>query len=220
MAHKAILAAAVIILVPAAPAQAHHRPVSAACSADASLLGFSDALDKTTFQDTQVAGLSALALTGRDKALALVDNIGSTPARVYALNLTKPRITGVTILKRVDGTPYTGSDFDGEGLIAEAGGRTILASSEKEPSIRRFRLADGREIGSLPVPARFQVTPAGEAAVNQTFEALTATPDHRVIYAGMEGALASDGAGNNRIIRYSGEQRSDRFCRTAVGFCT
>ncbi|GAA1638888.1 esterase-like activity of phytase family protein [Actinoplanes couchii] len=217
MTHRAILAAAVIILVPAAPAQAHTRPGPAACSADASLLGFSDALDKTTYAGTPVAGLSALAPAGRDKALALVDNIGTTPARVYALNLAKPRITGVTILKKVDGTPYTGSDFDGEGLIAEAGGRTILASSEREPSIRRFRLSDGHEIGSLPVPARFQVAPAGEATTNQTFEALTATPDQRVIYAGMEGALAPDGAGNNRIIRYAGNRTSQYAYRTDPG---
>lgn len=206
VADKAILAsaAAVILLVPAVPANAANHSADRACSTEASLLGFSDALDKTTFAGTPVAGLSALAVTGRDRGLALVDNIGTTPARVYSVRLDKPAITGVTLLTRADGTAYTGSDFDGEGLIAEPGGRTILASSEKEPSIRRFRLADGREIGSLPVPSRFQVTPAGEAAVNQTFEALTATPDHQVIFAGMEGALAGDGAGHHRIIRYQG----------------
>jgi hypothetical protein len=207
VAVKAILAsaAAVILLVPAAPAHATHPgDADRACSTEASLLGFSDALDKTTFAGTPVAGLSALAVTGRDRGLALVDNIGTTPARVYSVHLARPAITGVTLLTRADGTPYTGSDFDGEGLIAEPGGRTILASSEREPSIRRFRLTDGREIGSLPVPSRLQVAPAGEAATNQTFEALAATPDHRVIFAGMEGALAGDGAGNNRIVRYQG----------------
>ena len=209
MADKAILAAAaaVVLLIPAAPAYATNSPdnrPSRACSPDASLLGFSDALDKTSFAGTPVAGLSALALTGRDRGLALVDNIGTTPARVYSVDLARPAITGVTLLTRADGTAYTGSDFDGEGLIAEPGGRTILASSEREPSIRRFRLSDGREIASLPVPPRFQVAPAGEAATNKTFEALTATPDHRVLFAGMEGALSTDGAGNNRILRYSG----------------
>jgi hypothetical protein len=206
VADKAILAsaAAALLLVPAAPAHAKHSTVDRSCSADASLLGFSDALDKTTFAGTPVAGLSALALTGRDRGLALVDNIGTTPTRVYSVRLDKPAITGVTLLARADGTPYTGSDFDGEGLIAEPGGKTILASSEREPSIRRFRLSDGREIASLPVPSRFQVAPAGEAATNQTFEALAATPDHRVIYAGMEGPLAGDGAGTHRILRYEG----------------
>ena len=219
MADKVILAsaAAALLLVPAAPAHATAPVRGAACSPDASLLGFSDALDKTTFAGTPVAGLSALAPTGRNRALALVDNIGTTPARVYGVNLAAPAITGVTVLKRADGAPYTGSDFDGEGLIAEAGGRTILASSEREPSIRRFRLSDGREIGSLPVPERFRVAPAGEAATNQTFEALTATPDHKVIYAGMEGALSADGAGNNRILRYQGKTISQYAYRTDPG---
>lgn len=188
--------AVLVSLGASAPAHATHAPGS---DNGCDLLGFSDALDKTTFAGTPVAGLSALALTGRTRALALVDNIGTTPARVYDVDLRTNRITGITKLGA-----YTGADFDGEGLVAEAGGRTILASSEKEPSIRRFRLSDGKEIASLPVPARFRVTPAGEAAVNQTFEALAATPDGRRLYAGMEGSLSADGPGLNRIIGYAG----------------
>ncbi|WP_246278122.1 esterase-like activity of phytase family protein [Phytohabitans rumicis] len=207
----ATVAAVTISILPAIPASAASTP-GAFCSPDASLLGFSDALDKTTFAGTPVAGLSALALTGPSRALALVDNIGTTPARIYDVDLRKTQVRGVTLLTRPDGTPYTGADFDGEGLIAERGG-TVLASSEREPSIRRFRLSDGREIASLPVPARFAVTPAGEAAVNQTFEALTATPDHRRLYAGMEGPLSADGRdaegrGLQRIIRYDGREGS------------
>ncbi|MGW0218713.1 esterase-like activity of phytase family protein [Micromonospora chokoriensis] len=223
-ARAAASAAAAISLLAAAPAlgaPAHPTPghpgTGASCAPDASLLGFSDALDKTTFRGTPVAGLSALSFARPGRALALVDNIGTTPAGVYELGLDTGRrgvdvgVRDVTVLTRPDGTPYTGADFDGEGLVAERGGDTVLASSEREPSIRRFRLSDGREIGSLPVPARFQVTPAGEAAVNQTFEALTATADHRVLYAGMEGPLAADGRdaegrGRQRIIRYDGRE--------------
>jgi len=183
---------------------ATHR-TGGPCAPDAALLGFSDALDKTTFAGTPVAGLSALALTRPSRALALVDNIGTTPARVYDIALDDPEVRGVTILRRPDGTPYTGADFDGEGLVVQ--GATILASSETEPSIRRFRRADGRQIGELDVPTRFRVTPDGEAARNQTFEALTATPDGRTLYAGMEGPLSGDGRdaenrGLQRILRY------------------
>ncbi len=131
-----------------------------------------------------------------------MDNIGTTPARVYDVDLDDAAVRGVTLLRRADGTPYTGADFDGEGLVVE--GRTLLASSETEPTIRRFRRSDGRQVGELPVPARFQVAPAGEAARNQTFEALTATPDGKTVYAGMEGALSADGQGNNRVLRYDG----------------
>lgn len=183
------------------------------CSADASLLGFTDSLDKTTFEGTAVAGLSALALTRPSRALALVDNIGTTPARLYDLALGAPgrkvEVSGMTTLRKPDGVPYTGADFDGEGLVAEHGGRTVLASSETEPSIRRFRLSDGRQVATFDLPERFRVTPAGQAAVNQTFEALAATPDGRMVYAGMEGPLSADGRdaagrGLQRILRYEG----------------
>lgn len=211
-------AAAISLLAAGGGSPASASPAGeASCAPDAALLGFSDSLDKVTFQDTPVAGLSALALTRQSRALALVDNIGTTPARVYGLDLDTDRrgvsvdVRDVTVLRRPDGTPYTGADFDGEGLVAERGGATVLASSEREPSIRRFRMSDGRQTASFEVPARFQVTPAGEAAVNQTFEALATTPDHRVLYAGMEGPLSADGRdtenrGLQRILRYDGRE--------------
>ncbi|WP_433007134.1 esterase-like activity of phytase family protein [Kribbella sp. CA-294648] len=185
------------------------------CSPDARFLGFSDSLDKTSYAGQPVAGLSALALTRPGQALALVDNVRTTPARVFGLELSSKRgklqvaVDSMTILRRPDGTPYNGTDFDGEGLVAERGGRTILASSEVEPSIRRFRLADGKQLSSLPVPARFQVAPAGEAGNNATFESLAVSPDGHSLYAGMEGPLAPDGtdaqgSSRNRILRYAG----------------
>ncbi|WP_433160468.1 esterase-like activity of phytase family protein [Kribbella sp. CA-247076] len=211
------LAAAVALTALATPLTAsavpgHHGGGDRACSRDAKFLGFSDALDKTTYAGQPVAGLSALDVTGRDRALALVDNIGTTPARVFDLRISsRPTVAvdGMTILRRPDGTPYTGADFDGEGLVVERGGRTILATSEREPSIRRFRLADGLQVGSLPVPARFLVAPAGEATTNATFESLAVSPDGWSLYAGMEGPLApdgtdADGRSRNRIIRYFG----------------
>ncbi|MFP3964832.1 esterase-like activity of phytase family protein [Actinomadura fulvescens] len=198
------------VLAAPAPASASAAPLAAPCSPSASLLGFSDALDKTELGGTAVSGLSALAVTGGRSAVALVDNLGTTPARFYDLSLRLgrggPQVAArkVTTLARPDGTPYTGADFDGEGLVAERGGRTILASSETEPSIRRFRRSDGRQTAELPVPARFRVAPAGQAARNQTFEALAATPDGRTLYAGMEGPLSADAPGLQRIIRYQG----------------
>ncbi|NIK57799.1 esterase-like activity of phytase family protein [Kribbella shirazensis] len=184
-----------------------------ACSPDAALLGFSDALDKTTYDGQLVAGLSALDVTGPHSAVALVDNVQTSPARVFDLRVnsapTSVSVDGMTILKRPDGTPYNGGDFDGEGLVVERGDRTILATSEREPSIRRFRLSDGKQTGELPVPERFRVAPAGEASNNATFESLAVSRDGLSLYAGMEGPLATDGtdAGNrsrNRIIRYFG----------------
>ncbi|ADB34030.1 endonuclease/exonuclease/phosphatase [Kribbella flavida DSM 17836] len=182
------------------------------CSPNAQFLGFSDSLDKTTYAGQKVAGLSALDVTRPGHAVALVDNVETSPARVFDLRITsKPTVSvaGMTVLRRTDGTPYTGADFDGEGLVVEKGDRTILAASEREPSIRRFRLSDGRQTASLPVPARFQVAPAGQASANATFESLAVSRDGRSLFAGMEGPLAPDGtdsagSGRNRIIRYAG----------------
>ncbi|GAA1693272.1 esterase-like activity of phytase family protein [Kribbella yunnanensis] len=208
------LATAVVLTTLTTPltATAADHQTGGACSPDARFLGFSDALNKTTYDGQPVAGLSALNVTGPHSAIALVDNVGTTPARVFDLKVSsKPTVSvdGITILKRPDGTPYTGQDFDGEGLVVERGQRTVLATSEREPSIRRFRLSDGLQIGSLPVPARFQVAPAGEAVSNGTFESLTASRDGRSVFAGMEEPLGpdgrdADGRGRNRILRYAG----------------
>ncbi|MGW1340002.1 esterase-like activity of phytase family protein [Kribbella sp. NPDC002412] len=210
--HKPLAAAVVLTALTTTLSASAHPAAGGSCSPDARFLGFSDALDKTTFDGQPVAGLSALNVTGRDSAVALVDNVGTTPARVFDLKISsKPTVSvdGMTILRRPDGTPYTGADFDGEGLVVERGDRTILATSEREPSIRRFQLSDGLQIGSLPVPARFQVAPSGEATTNATFESLAVSKDGRSLYAGMEGPLApdgtdADGRSRNRIIRYAG----------------
>jgi hypothetical protein len=207
------LAAAVVLTALTTTLTASATPTGGgACSPDAQFLGFSDSLDKTTFDGQLVSGLSALNVTGRDSAVALVDNVLTSPARVFDLKISsKPTVSvdGMTILRRPDGTPYTGADFDGEGLVVERGERTILATSEREPSIRRFRLSDGLQVGSLPVPARFQVAPAGEATTNATFESLAVSRDGLSLFAGMEGPLApdgtdADGRSRNRIVRYAG----------------
>ncbi|MEO3768115.1 esterase-like activity of phytase family protein [Streptomyces sp. B8F3] len=198
---------------PADPAEPAAEPAGrpVACSPRTSLTGFSDALDKATFAGTRVAGLSALSARPHAPVLALADNTDDE-ARLYRLAVRNApghvgaAVRDVTVLRRPDGTPYTGADFDGEGLATEPAG-TVLASSEREPSIRRFRLSDGRQTAELPVPPRFRVAPAGQAPANETFESLTTTPDGRTLYAGMEGPLDADGhdaadRGLLRILRY------------------
>ncbi|MEU4292571.1 esterase-like activity of phytase family protein [Kribbella sp. NPDC026596] len=91
-----------------------------------------------------MAGLSAINVTGRHSAVALVDNVATTPARVFDLKInskpTSVSVDGMTILRRPDGTPYNGADFDGEGLVVERGDRTILATSER---VDCFRVGGG-----------------------------------------------------------------------------
>ena len=199
----------VLALAPAVPAAATPPTPGGACTPGTRLLGFTDDLDKTSYAGTPVAGLSALADAGPGRLLALVDGIASTPARFYDLRVRRDAaaVTGVTVLRRPDGTAYTGADFDGEGLVLERGGRTVLASSETEPSIRRFDRRSGRQLAELPVPDAFRV--GAGAPANQTFEALTA--DGRDLYAGMEGPLAADGPGLLRIVKYTRDQVAAQY---------
>jgi hypothetical protein len=223
MSLRSLTVALAAVLALAAPAAA-HAAVRGACSPDVSLLGFSDAVDKTTFQGTSVGGLSALSLTDRG-AKALVDNQGATQARYYDLALKNgvPKVTGVTPLTAPDGTPFTGQSFDGEGLVALKDG-TVLASSETEPAIRRFSRS-GKRIEQLPVPDRFGVAPAGEATTNLTFEGLGLSPDDRTLWAGMEGPLAPDGltaAGGVRVrfLRYARDRHGAWQVAGQVGYVT
>jgi hypothetical protein len=208
----ALCAAALASLAAAAPAAAHDRgpaPAPVACSPNASLLSYTDALSKTTYAGTDVGGLSALALGRGDTARALVDNQGTTPARVYDLRLDDRRnsakVTGVTFLRRADGTAYTGQTLDGEGLVELRDG-TFLASSETEPSIKRFDRR-GRQLGELPVPAAFRIQPNGQTPVNQAFEGLGLAADGRTLWVGTEGPLSGDAPTVRRLLKYTADRR-------------
>ena len=201
----------------AAQAATNARPAAgSACTTGAAgvgLIGFSDALDKTSFAGTDVGGLSALTYDKhRGVYYALVDNERQTPARFYTLRAPvdrsgfgKPEILSVTTLRDSSGQPFTGENFDGEGITVTKHGE-LLVSSETEPSIRRFSL-DGHFLGELPVPDKFLVAPAGEGQTNKTFESLSLSPNGHSLFTANEGPLASDGQtadGRNRvrILRY------------------
>jgi hypothetical protein len=185
------------------------------CAAGVDFLGFSDALDKQTFEGTGVGGLSALTYDARRGVYySLVDNgpAVSSEARFYTLRLlTKggtldtPQVLDVTVLRDASGQPFTASDFDGEGLTLTRGG-DLLVSSETEPAIRRFS-PDGTLLEELPVPQKFGVAPEGQATSNQTFESLSVSPNNRSLFTAVEGPLVPDGrtAENEnrvRILRY------------------
>ncbi len=214
----ALLTAASLALAgPAAPTvnAAPDRTGTPECATGVDFLGFSDALNKRTYEGTSVGGLSALTYDGRRGVYySLVDNgpAATSEARFYTLRIpTKggvlgtPEILGVTTLRDASGQPFTASNFDGEGLTLTRRG-DLLASSETEPSIRRFDL-DGNLLEELPVPQKFRVAPAGQAQRNQTFESLALAPNGRSLFTAVEGPLAPDGRtaeGENRIriLRY------------------
>lgn len=161
---------------------------SRVCPPSAVALSYSDALDKVTLDDTVVGGLSGLTYDfRRDQYVAVTDNNGAEPARLWFISdLDEPRIVDSLILRRPDGTPYTGEDSDNEGLVMLEGGN-YLVSSETEPSIRIFG-RNGVQRGHLPVPQRFR----DELHENAALEGLALSPSSRHVYAAMEGQLTGD----------------------------
>ncbi len=187
---RPIIAGALLAL--ATPLLAVPVPAAAAPRSNCAT-SYSDALDKIVYPGATVGGLSDLAWDRRSHSwVSTVDNHGTDPARIWFWrDPHSPRITrDPLVLKNADGTPYDGTTSDNEGLVVLPNGDFVV-SSETEPSIRVFG-RDGVQKASLPVPARFAVTPAGEATANATLEGLTITPDGTRIIAAMEGALSGD----------------------------
>lgn len=153
--------------------------VSHACSPSVDISGFSDALDKTSFEGSYVGNFSALAVDAHGTLDALADR-----SSLFTLDRRTLRPEKVQNLADEQGQP-----LDSEALVVDRDG-TRLITSEVEPSIRRYDRA-GRILGSLPVPAPLRVAPAGRATGNQTFEGLALQGDGTLV-ASMEGALAGD----------------------------
>ncbi|MEU7191433.1 esterase-like activity of phytase family protein [Streptomyces sp. NPDC045369] len=171
------------------------EPSSGACSDDVALIGHSDALNGVEYEGAvPVDGLSGLAMSGPSRAWALADN---TPGRIFDLDLgtsgAAPPAARAVHLRTL--RPTGGGRFDGEGLVLEKGGRTVLVASEAGPSIRRFRVSDGAETGRIELP-RNLVAWAGP----ENLEALGASPDGRYLYAGMEAPLFRDGKARGRSL--------------------
>ncbi|MEU9354140.1 esterase-like activity of phytase family protein [Streptomyces griseoloalbus] len=160
----------------------HH-----ACSPAVSLDGFSDALDKTTYDGTYVGNFSALAVD-RDGSLAAL----SDRSALFRLDAGSLQPEGVVPL-----ADENGGALDSEGLVVDRDG-TRLIGSETEPAVRRHA-ADGRVLGRLPVPDALKAAPAGRARTNGTFEGLTLFPGGRTLLASMEYALTGDAADTVRF---------------------
>lgn len=191
------LAAATCLTAGPAAADSHAGRTGQDCSPYVSLDRFSDALDKTTYDGSYVGNFSALA-TDRDGSLAAL----SDRSDLFRLDARTLRPKAVVHL-----ADENGADLDSEGLVIDRDG-TRLISSEVEPSVRRYS-ADGKILDRLPVPPALRVTPAGRAAVNQTFEGLTMLPGGHTLLASMEYAIAGDSTGTLRFQTW--ERHRGRF---------
>ena len=157
----------------------------------------------TTFEGTNVGGLSSIAHAGGGAFYVLSDD--QVNARFYRLRadiadgqLSAGDITfeSVTILKQPDGTPYPAASLDPEGFALTKHNRQAIVTSEGfatrliNPWIRKYRL-DGTYVSDLPVPEDFFPNAAGTRGVRQNlgFES-AATRKH--LFTGTEAALVQD----------------------------
>ncbi|MCF3106359.1 esterase-like activity of phytase family protein [Streptomyces roseoverticillatus] len=206
-AAAAALAAATCLTPTTAAAAPQPYAPARACSPSVRIDGFSDALDKKTFQGAFVGNLSALA-TDKDGTVAAL----SDRSQLFSLDVRQngrgtPSATPVRVVNLAD---EKGGPLDSEGLVVDRDG-TRLVTSETEPSVRRYA-EDGKLLGRLPVPAALQVAPRGRAVSNQTFEGLTLQPGGRTLIASMEQSLAGDGpdAAGRPLVRLQSWQRHGR----------
>ncbi len=218
------LVTALGVAVPEAPAV---PAASKSCAPGVQVIGYSDALDKTSVDGVPVAGLSGLAYDHRARRyLALPDH---TPATAVVWPLTglddlpvpRPRVAGPPIrLRGPDGRALPGR-ADNEGIAVLPGGELVI-SSENGPRISVFGNA-GHWRYDLPIPDRFRTAPDGRAVRNGSLEGLTATPTGDRVIAAMEKAVAGDEPRTHRFLDY--RRRADgRFAlvrelryRTAPG---
>ena len=154
-----------------------------------------------------LGGLSAIAYdAGADLYHALADDPGEHgPPRLYRLRLSfdgaRPaaEVLSWQPLRDAGGEPYTAGTADPEGLALLADGSLLVASEGladhgSAPFLRRFA-ADGRELGEVPLPARYLPAADGSRGVRPSlgFESLAMDPVGGRVYLATESALAQDG---------------------------
>jgi hypothetical protein len=188
---------ATALLTVAGPAAA--TPDGNACSPSVEINSFSDALDKTSFENTFVGNFSALAFDTDGDLLALGDR-----SSLFTLDPGTKQPTRVVSLADENGHP-----LDSE-AIAVDGDDTRWITSEVEPSVRHYS-TDGKFLGQLPVPDALRVAPAGRATTNDTFEGLSLQPDARTLIASMEGPLSGDDADVRRFQTWTRKNPAKEF---------
>ncbi|MER5441201.1 esterase-like activity of phytase family protein [Streptomyces sp. NPDC002790] len=176
LATVALSAAASLTALPA-PAHADSPAPTGNCAPSVTVTGYSDALDKTTYDGTFVGNISALATDrgGRIAALSDRSSLFTLDGRTLAPRSVAPL------------ADEKGAALDSEGLAVDRDG-TYLVTSETEPSIRRYDRSGAHILDRLPVPAAL----LSRARANATFEGLTLLPGGRTLLASMESPLTGD----------------------------
>ena len=167
---------------------------TADCAPRGRAVGFSDALDKKTAFGATVGGLSALARDKRRSAYAAIeDHSGNEPTRMWLFRHPKnPTPIGTLLLTEKDGTPYTGADFDAEGLAVLPNGTYLRDLRGRRPSIHVFTRT-GREVTQLPVAEALRGRTGGRGdGERHARRAVGLARRFSRVYAAMEGTLSGD----------------------------
>lgn len=166
----------------------------------------------TSFQGTEVGGLSAIAFdSGSGHYLSLSDDKGEgQPPRYYHLRIelengrleqNSVALLDVTTLLNGEGNPFAPARLDPEGLALEGNNSFYLASegvssSGAPPLIGHFNNRK-RLDGTLEVPTEFIPSKDKKKGVraNFGFEALTLSPGGSFLTTATENSLVQDGPG-------------------------
>ena len=212
----AVIAGTIAVLaVTAAPAGA-KGPKS-----DLQFLGQAIVPTGTTFQGTNVGGLSSITYDERLGVFYAVSD-DQTNVRYYTVGLDvgdgrlsagDVHFQAVSNLLAPGGVPYAAGSVDPEGL-ALTKARELIFTSEGfantlvAPFVRRYSL-DGGFLGDLPVPQDFLPAPGRGVRQNLGFESAGVAPNGRFAYVATENALVQDGPAATvatgspaRIVRY------------------
>ena len=183
-------------------------------SADIQFLGFSDALNKTSFGGLPVTELSGITFDRqRGVYYAVPDRSSTAPAQIFTLtvpldadSLGVPFVSSAAKVSGPDGAWFTGANLDAEGIALASSTDAFIASeggsgAGEQPEIVHVSIHGGY-LGALPVPPVFQI-----GVNNLSFESIAISPSGRSLFVAVEGPLPPDGRTADlqsriRILRY------------------
>lgn len=135
--------------------------------------------------DTPARELGGIAWDSGTRYYAVSDKL----ATVFPLAIElDPRSGTITRAAIEPGIRLPGST-DLEGVAYDRARATVLVSDEAGAAIREYRVADGRLVRSLRVPAVYQ-----NARKNLSLESLSLQPDRPILWTANEETLGGDGS--------------------------
>jgi hypothetical protein len=138
--------------------------------------------------DTGAREMGGITWAGGTRYYAVSDKLAKLFPLSVAIDPQNGTITHAAIEPAV---PLSGST-DLEGIAYDPEHRTVLISDEVGPSIREYRVTDGRLVRSITVPPVYR-----SARTNLSLESLALAPDRSALWTVNEETLSNDGPLSN-----------------------